>query len=76
MFPTPNNLTTYYQRNLLKLFIGYQQSHSFSPVDITEKRGEPRKNSKKAEFGIIRKQIFHRITYPKSSKIHLGENFL
>ena len=30
----------------------------FSPVDITEKRGEPGKNSKKAEFGIIRKQIF------------------
>ena len=46
-----------------------------SPVDITEKRGEPGKNSKKAEFGIIRKQIFHRITYPKSSKIHLGEIF-
>ena len=47
-----------------------------SPVDITEKRGEPRKNLKKAELGIIRKQIFHRITYPKSSKIHLGETFL
>ena len=47
-----------------------------SPVDITEKRSEPGKNLKKAEFGIIRKQIFHRITYPKSSKIHLGENVL
>ena len=26
-----------------------------SPVDITEKRGEPGKNLKKADFGIIRK---------------------
>ena len=41
-----------------------------SPVDITEKRGEPGKTSKKADFGIIRKQIFH------IQKIHLGENFL
>ena len=47
----------------------------YSPVDITEKRGEPGKNSKKADFGITRKQIFHRVTYPKSSKIHPGEIF-
>ena len=51
-------------------------SNHNSPVDVTEIRGEPRKNSKKADFDIIRKQIFHRITYPKSSKIHLGEIFL
>ena len=42
-------------------------------VDLTQRTGEPRKNSKKANFGIIRKQIFHRITYPKSSKILLGK---
>ena len=47
-----------------------------SPVDITEKGGEPGKNLKKADIGIVRKQMFHRITYPKFSKIHLGENFL
>ena len=29
-----------------------------SPVDITEKRGEPGKNSKKAEFGIIESKFF------------------
>ena len=46
-----------------------------SPVDLAQKKGEPRKNSKKADFGIIRKQIFRRITYLKSSKILLGETF-
>ena len=36
----------------------------------------PGKNSKKADFSIIRKQICHKITYPKSSKIHFTEKFL
>ena len=49
---------------------------SNSAVDLTQKKGELRKNLKKADFGIIRKQIFHRITYPKSSKILLGETYL
>ena len=40
------------------------------------KKGETRKKLKEADFGIIRKQIFHRITYPKSSTILLGEMFL
>ena len=52
-----------------------QFSH-YSPVDLAQKRGEPRKNSKKANFGIVGKEIFCRITYPKSPKIPLGENFL
>ena len=43
-----------------------------SPVDL-QKKGEPGKNSKKADFGIIRKQIFHRITYLKSC---LGKLFM
>ena len=38
-----------------------QFSH-YSPVDLAQKRGEPRKNSKKANFGIIGKEIFCRIT--------------
>jgi len=29
--------------------------HSFSPVDLAEKSGEPGKNSKKANFGSIKK---------------------
>ena len=40
------------------------------------KWGEPGKKLKKADFGTIRKQIFGRITYPKSSRILLGETFL
>ena len=38
-------------------------------------RVKPGKNSKKANFGIIGKQIFHRVTYPKSSKSSLGKHF-
>jgi len=30
-----------------------------SPVDLAQKKSEPRKKLKKAEFGIIRKQNFH-----------------
>ena len=39
-------------------------------------RIKPRKKSKKAEFGIITKQIFHRITYPNPLKSPLIEKFL
>ena len=34
----------------------------YSVVDLTQKKGEPGKISKKADFDIIGKQIFHRIT--------------
>jgi len=51
-------------------------SAGISPVDVAKKRGEPGKNLKRAKFGIIGKKIFCRMTYPKSSKILLGENFL
>ena len=53
-----------------------RENSTSSAVDLTQKKGEPGKNSKKADFGIVRKQIFHRITYPKSSKILLGETYL
>jgi len=39
-------------------------------------KGEPRKNSKKAGFGIIRKQILYWITYPKSFKICYGKKVI
>ena len=32
----------------------------YSPVDLALKKGEPGKNSKKADFDIIRNQTFHR----------------
>ena len=51
------------------------QAHN-SPVDLAQKKGEPGNNSKKADFGIVRKQIFRRLTYLKSSKILYGETFL
>ena len=44
---------------------------NYSPVEI----GLNPENLKKADFSVIRKQLFHRITYPKSSKILLGETF-
>ena len=43
----------------------------YSPVDLAEKKGEPGKNSKKADFGIIRNQTFHRSINISS----LGKNF-
>ena len=49
---------------------------AFSLVVEALKRGEPRKNSKRVHFGIIRKQISCTITYPKSSQILFGETFL
>jgi len=49
--------------------------YTSSPVDLAEKKSEPGKNSKKADFDIIIKQIFRRLTYPKSSEILLGEKF-
>jgi len=47
-----------------------------SPVELAQKSGERGKNSNKDKFGIIRKQIFHWVTYLKSSKILLGEKKL
>ena len=41
------------------------QAHN-SPVDLAQKKGEPGNNLKKADFGIVRKQIFRRLTYLKS----------
>ena len=48
-------------------------SKEHSPVDLAQKKGEPGNNSKKANFGMVRKQIFHRITYLKSC---LGKLFM
>ena len=47
-----------------------------SQVELAKKGGEPRKNSKEANFGINGKHIFHIVTYPKFSQIHFREKIL
>ena len=59
----------------MQLLLPYYHNTSTSLVVEALKRGEPGINSKRVDFGIIRKKKNCTITYSKSSQILFGETF-